>query len=246
MVSRYRRYNKRYSKYKKRYRRYRKRYNRYKKRYRRKLPITGFPRSMLAKLRYSSAIELTVESNQLTAFRRFRANDIYDPDWSVGGGQPMGRDEYAGIYRKYMVVGSKITVKYMCHSENTTPYKGFVIGVNLTDETSLDYFSDVKRYIEAGRCRYNVEATHTAGTGILPKMLTRKFSAKKFFKVANPLDNIDDLGALFTEGPDKPAFYDIFASFLTGPHGTTIRCCTALVTIDYLVLMVDPYLLLRS
>lgn len=158
----------------------------------------------------------------------------------------MGRDEYSMVYNKYMVIGSKITVKYMLHSEANTPFRAFNIGVILDENESFNDTKDIGRWIEAGRCKYNVEGAHTGSMGVLPKIITKKFSAKKFFRVANPLDNIDTLGALVDYSPARHAFYDVFVNAVMGVQTQALYCATAMVTIDYICLMLDPKLLVQS
>lgn len=42
----------------------------------------------------------------------FRGNSPFDPQFALGGGQPMGFDQWAAFYRKYRVIASKLVVKY--------------------------------------------------------------------------------------------------------------------------------------
>lgn len=52
-----------------------------------------------------------------------RGNSIFDPDFGVGGGQPMGHDQYANFYRKYRVLASKV--------------EAWISGSSTTTETAL-------------------------------------------------------------------------------------------------------------
>lgn len=46
------------------------------------------------------------------AERTFRANGLYDPDYTGVGHQPFGRDKYTNEYRKYVVINSFISVTW--------------------------------------------------------------------------------------------------------------------------------------
>lgn len=46
--------------------------------------------------------------------RVFRGNSLYDPDYAVGGDQPMGFDQMAGLYTKYYVKASALKVTSTC------------------------------------------------------------------------------------------------------------------------------------
>lgn len=93
-----------------------------KKRYRkRREPIQrfGFPvqkiyhRSIVpnihkVKLPYTSSIISLTATSGVASYYLFNANDIYDPDRSGGGHQPMGRDQWANFYEQYRVTGIKV------------------------------------------------------------------------------------------------------------------------------------------
>lgn len=47
-----------------------------------------------------------------------RANSLFDPDFSLGGEQPLGYDQYAALYKKYYVKGVKATVDFYAYAES--------------------------------------------------------------------------------------------------------------------------------
>lgn len=69
-------------------------------------------RPMRVKMRYQDGVVLA--STALIGFTTyaFRTNSLFDPDWTGTGHQPYRFDQLAAIYRKYTVVGSKITVEF--------------------------------------------------------------------------------------------------------------------------------------
>lgn len=72
----------------------------------------GFPTKIITKIKYVDFIPLGPFTNLTPTGNIFRMNSIFDPDFSLGGHQPMWRDNYASIYENYRVLGSKITVKF--------------------------------------------------------------------------------------------------------------------------------------
>jgi hypothetical protein len=73
-------------------------------------PVGGlFPDILSTKLRY---VKYDVSSGSYQALIQFRGNGMYDPEYAVGGGQPMGYDQITALYNKYKVksCGIKITL----------------------------------------------------------------------------------------------------------------------------------------
>ncbi|WP_445779482.1 hypothetical protein, partial [Shewanella sp.] len=67
-----------------------------------------FPATMVARLTYSAVIN--IDANTVSpGYHLFRANGIFDPDYTGIGHQPYGRDTYASIYNHYRVLKSNCT-----------------------------------------------------------------------------------------------------------------------------------------
>lgn len=103
--------------YRKRYRKnYRRRYpkKRYNKRSRLNSVIVRGPAQqpdrLYVKLRYAQNVNLSDNSSS-TVDQIFRANGCFDPDFSLGGLQPNGFDQWSALYTRYRVHASKIQVK---------------------------------------------------------------------------------------------------------------------------------------
>jgi len=69
----------------------------------------GMPKVFKTRLRYVS--EVALDPTTTSVVQVFRANDLYDPDYSAGGHQPRGFDELCQFYHRFTVIGSKINVK---------------------------------------------------------------------------------------------------------------------------------------
>lgn len=46
----------------------------------------------------------------------FRGNGAFDPDAAAGGQQPLGFDQWSAFYRRYRVIGSKVTIEGVANS----------------------------------------------------------------------------------------------------------------------------------
>lgn len=83
--------------------------------------------SELVQLTYRQPIVLNPNAENLsggTPFWSFSFNNMYDPDVSSTGHQPMFFDNYSQIYGKYKVSFAKIKVTVVNHSVNTATMNG--------------------------------------------------------------------------------------------------------------------------
>lgn len=69
-------------------------------------------RPITTKLVYTDTILLTSTGGVAFNTYTFRANSVYDPDWTGGGHQPTRFDQLAAIYARYEVLKSKIRVQF--------------------------------------------------------------------------------------------------------------------------------------
>lgn len=88
-----------------------------------------FPSKMRCRLRYSQGKTLSTAGSVATTL--FRANGIFDPDFSGIGHQPYGHDTYESIYQKYIVVNSYISVSVLSNTNQGA------IGVSVTDDNTV-------------------------------------------------------------------------------------------------------------
>lgn len=78
----------------------------------RRLPSSGFPASKIIKLKYVETFALDVASTGTSQSYVFRAADIYDPNYSGTGHQPLAHDTWAAIYQSYDVIKSTCKFTY--------------------------------------------------------------------------------------------------------------------------------------
>lgn len=194
---------------------------------------SGLPTIKIANLRYVENVSIT---STLGAIQRysFRANSIFDPNFTGIGHQPMGRDIWAQLYNNYVVLGSKITAKF---TTTTSAGQNAAVGVMLDDNASLSY-SDYSGYVEARKGSNRM----MIGREAKPITVVSKFSAKRFFNVVDVKDNIDDLGAVIGNNPNNGAFFNVYYQDLTGSTSTI----NVSVCIDYIVSFSEPHDIAQS
>jgi len=74
------------------------------------------PDAFLVKLKYSELFGFTytppIVSDPVSAVYQFRLNSIYDPNLTGTGHQPLGHDQWALFYNRYLVYGCKFVVTF--------------------------------------------------------------------------------------------------------------------------------------
>lgn len=194
----------------------------------------GIPTQTIAKLRYCDSIDMVSNSGTL-GFQTFRANSIFDPDYTGLGHQPYPRDTWSQLYNHYVVLGSKITVIY--GTSGDTQSNNQVVGVLLGDQNTAGY-TDYTEFMEAGKGSYKVLSDQRNA-----KYAVCKYSAKKFYQVANVSDNVDRLGAAMTTNPTEQAFFHLWCQ---SQNKSSTTNCPVTVQIDYIVKFSEPKLLSQS
>jgi len=189
--------------------------------------LSGMPKTRRAILRYTEHVTSMTSTTGTLASYVFRANGLYDPNYTSTGHQPMGFDQWAALYNHYVVLGSKMTVKVLPQETNVSPC---VIGTFLTDGSAVPYTTPGS-FIEAKRGPYRLfKATDRVVS------LVQKYSSKKQFNVVDVKDNMDRLGAPVTADPTEEAMFNIW--FFT--MDLTTASLNLFVSIDYIVEFSEP------
>lgn len=191
---------------------------------------SGVPTQNIVSMRYCSYKAHTTGVTPTTSF--FRANGPYDPDEAVGGGQPMGWDNMAALYNHHVVLGSKITVRYNC---TTNDY--ICCGLFLDDNATIAYTS-YEGLIEAKKGNW----TTFAGTANGSRMLTNTFSARKYFNSKYPEDNTQ-IQAAVNAAPNNQAHFCVWTQAVDRASALTIEM---VITVDYIVKFMEPKDIARS
>lgn len=97
-------------------------------------PDSSLPDRMITKHKFVTQFTLNPGLGA-TAWYGFRANGIYDPDYSGAGHQPLYRDEFAVLYSEYAVISSRIKVTAFPGNAGVSTSTAFVC-ILRTDKTS--------------------------------------------------------------------------------------------------------------
>lgn len=200
---------------------------------RRSLPLTGFGKCKMVRLRYVQTVSLDAGAG-LIAFNVFTANDLRDPDFTgaILGHQPRGFDQNMESYNHFTVLGAKCQATYLPTTASTNPG---IMGILLTGSGSaVSTFTGVDDMLETKAMGKN----HVVCGGInrVERHVFKNFSAKKFF-CATAIVGKDLYRGNTSASPQEKAFFEVIFSSTDSNDPTLAKIR---VTIDYIAMLTEP------
>jgi len=182
----------------------------------------GFPKKMQMTHKYTENVILTSASGVLATYK-FSCNNMYDPNFSGTGHQPLYFDQMAALYDHFVVIGSKIKFTLVPGGATTAPC---AFGINVNDDTTVvpSEFTSLSEQTQS-----NIK--YFAPNNTKPLALTKTWSAKKFFG-GSILANTELQGSP-ASGPTEQSY---FALYIQSLDGATTAACYAVVEITYIAL----------
>lgn len=186
------------------------------------------PTDTVVKLRYNETFRMVSTGGVLSEYL-YRANSMYDPNYTSTGHQSFGFDTLATMYNHYSVISAKITV--LLTPEIYNPGIAVACGVYCGDDSTA--YGDFQTYREARRGT-SVIVPMSAG-GIKPQRITSLFNASRFFSKDR---DRGDTTATVNANPAEEAIWHIYMQ--TVDKASTSNYITFNVTIDSVVRFYEP------
>lgn len=186
-------------------------------------PALNFlPSTRKVTLRYAQ--KFSIVSNVAQASTHiFRANSMYDPDFSGLGHQPRGFDQLMAMYDHFTVVGSKITIM------TAQPGTSAVVGISLQDDAVST--TDPENLLET-RPDNSVIGVVAAGAEALS--LSLGYSQKKFFGVGGIDDKYQGSNVA---NPEEGSYFHVWQAAINDTSSNTSHY---VAVIDYIALLSEP------
>lgn len=192
----------------------------------------GFAKTAMCTMRYVDNLPAPNGAASTVDTYFFSCNGIFDPNISGGGGQPMGRDQWAAVYNHYVVTKSRIMAFFS--PEGNTPANQLVVGITIDDEGALSD-NATTTMMERGDTKFKIIPESNTANGKITTLKHRFHSASHFSRT-NITDNDQDLGAAVGSNPTEQAYYCIW----TGGLGDDIGIVNVCVVLEYTVIWSEP------
>lgn len=171
-----------------------------------------FPPSITKRLRYSTTFTGATTAGAITSTQVFRANDLFDPDLTGTGHQPMGFDQLMTWYNHFCVRSARITV--VCKNTSATaPTVCLRIDGDLTPITVID------RIVELGGC-VTVDLESKGGYGTVKKLSINADIAKLQGVKASTITADANLRGTAAASPSEVTYFHITMWNTTSESGS--------------------------
>lgn len=167
----------------------------------------GIPNVFFTKLKYSLTLQFNSSAYQEALIRM---NNINDPVYALGGGQPMYYDELAALYTYYTVYGASATITFI-NKTNTTEAAFTKVGIYPLNTSTTA--ASIGEATERDYCTYAQLGPNTGDQGII----TMSSYAKPYQVIGRDKDEAGDdtmTGTFAGSGPVQEPLWHIFAGTL--------------------------------
>lgn len=139
--------------------------------------VAGFPLKLRTKVVYSDGVSLNPGSVAV-AKNSYSLNGLFDPDITGTGHQPMGFDNYMGVYSKYTVLATYMKVTLCVSDSNSVAFGILVHDGGQGIPTSLPVYLEMQ-----GQCKYELVSLGASTVGQkLPVVFTKRYIAKELMR----------------------------------------------------------------
>lgn len=160
---------------------------------------TTIPDATVVKLKYCDDIVVSVPNIATGSNYLFRCNSIYDPDQSSIGHQPLGHDQWAAFYQRYVVTKATITATFKTQQDGVNGTNVGICTIANVGET----ITSPDSFMESNRTSYAYVSPQVGVTSV-----SKTFYPNHFFGNDNIIDD-DSKGAIFGSNPIDGAYWQL-------------------------------------
>lgn len=193
--------------------------------------VAGFPNKLRTRVRYNEDITFNPAAGSIAAKNSFTLNGLYDPNITGTGHQPLGFDNFMGVYNKYTVISAVISVTAINYATGTD---SAVMGIIIADggQTIPTATNDI---IELGsQVSYKYFICNSLATQHpLPMVKRKAWIHKELMRAYGDDTTNGDAGA----NPTQQLYATVFVGTTTGADLGNIEC---VINIEYDVEFHNP------
>lgn len=205
-----------------------------------KMPVGKSPVQFI-RLRYAEEITIDAAANALNSYV-FSATNLYDPNTTGIGHQPLGFDQMMAKYDHFVVMYARITVRYMPVGV-TNVIAPYVHILRSDGGAETSNYTDVVHWLETNPGVKQLGVLYSGGGANNPiNALHKSYDARKQWKVKNPAA-LDKLIGSDASGPSDNTYFEVTVGSVQGNNPDPIPL---LVTIDYWAQFIEPKLIAQS
>jgi hypothetical protein len=197
----------------------------------------AFPETLTLELPYADHLRLTPSTS--VSYYLYRATDVFDPDYTGTGHQPLGFDQYMQFYNHFVVLEAHCTVHFI--SESTEPASGAaLVGLRLGASTTT--YSTIQEFMEDPWSSWGYLQSSPFGH----VKLERTFRSSDFYGLdRSTLVSSSTFWGSASASPAEEAYFQV-AVFSQNPGTTDCVTLPVFVQIHYTALLTEPKLLAQS
>lgn len=192
--------------------------------------VAGFPLKLRTKLVYAETVSLDGGTVSTLGKNAFSLNGLFDPNITGTGHQPMGFDNYMGIYAKYTVIGARITATAVTAATATDP---LVLGIVVHDGGQTIPTNGINMLEVGGRSTFKIFAGGVVNSS-MPITVSKKVLINKELMLSY---GENSLSGDSSNNPSAQLYGVVFAgAVVSGDPGAV----TVVVRIEYDVEFHNP------
>jgi len=167
----------------------------------------------------------------------FRANGVFDSDFSGVGHQAMGFDQWANFYNHICVLKSTIKITFISADAGAPGQQ--IVSIKVMDDSTADA-TPYTTVLEHSKIKFAVTGSMYGNGG--KTNLSHSYNSAQFFDC--DVRDREDLKSLFTTNPAEQAYYHVTRQGCNNSTAPGVLSC--IIQIKYTVLLTERKILPQS
>jgi len=185
----------------------------------------GFPDRLTTNLVYCDSIILDPSVGTPMPIKSYLLTSPFDPDDSLGGGQPTYWDQLSTIYKRYIINGAKITATFSKSTSITANEGPYLCGITCSDLSGIPS---------------NAAGVLMSSPNTSFKFVSQEDGSQSVVATYSQKNTFPDLAASCQARVNANPAVNWFANVFAGPQGVNIDTpINVIITIEYNVTLSD-------